>query len=282
MSPRPLLLVLLCLISAGCVVGDGPDEATMTTPSFAPEEPEPAVDPGGAEAAAASDAPPPAETEPAVTGERAADSEGDGVEGGDAVDGPSQPAPGGEDRASQEEAGEASPTGEPEAAPLRSHVTDPTGDVETLRLGSPPRHADLVAATLVRDARGYQLAIEVDGGVPERARDGDHTMNVASYYDITGDGHVDVEVWANLADGGWDTARYDNRSGMGAFSDDDRVSVTVDEDRLLLDFPLGVLDGAERFRWAVASEWGRYEELGTPMSARDEMPDDGAPASFPG
>jgi hypothetical protein len=283
MSTRPLLPVLLCLLLAGCVVGDGPDDAAMTAPTFAPEEEQPADVPVATDGAAADEPVP--DTRPDAD---AADGRDDGAAEAD-TDGAartderaaaaSQPARGGPPRQHEDRprAAEA-----PEAPVLRGVVSDPRGDVETLRIGSPPRHADLVGGTLLRDGQGYRLTIEVDGGMPEHARDGDHTMNVASFYDITGDGHIDVEVWANLADGGWDTARYDNRSGTAAFSDEDGIEVSVVDRRLVLELPLDVLDGAERLRWAVASEWGRYEELGTPMSARDEMPDDGAPAPFPG
>lgn len=279
MPPRVLALLLLGLLLAGCVVGDRPDEPTTVTPTFEPESVEPAPDPAGGGHDETPDG-----TE---------DSGGGGDEDqADARDGEPEAEPSEEPTPTQapEEGG---PTDEPEdpgsttepepaPAPLRSRITDPRGDTESVRLRSPPRYADLVGGTLTRDTEGYRLAIDLDGGAPEQARDGEHTMNVSSFYDLTGDGHVDIEVWANLADGGWDTARYDNRAGTAAFSDDDEIAVDVVDDQLVLEFPLEVLDAAERFRWAVASEWGRYEQLGSATSVRDEMPDEGAPAPFPG
>lgn len=283
MPPRACLLLLTVLV-AGCVVGDpGQDEeSALQTPSFDPEPQDAAAD-GATVAAEEDDAQTDEEPGPDEPAEAPATTGPDGPPEAQESDAAQSPA--------SEEDAQAPPDGtEPErvaddelAPVLRSRVTDPTDDTESAPLTSGPRYADLVGGLLERHpGEGYLLAIDLDGGVPEGARDGDHTMNVATYYDITGDGHVDVEVWANLADGGWDTAVYDNRTGEAAFSDDDDASVGVEDDQLMLRFPLSVLDGAQRLRWAVASEWGRYEQLGTPLSVRDEMPDDGAPAPFPG
>jgi hypothetical protein len=283
MSPRPLLPLLLCLLLAGCVIGDRPDDTAMTAPTFSPEGEAVAETPGAADAAAAAEPDPEPGPDPDAVDERSTDSGDVESPRAEVTEDPSPTSASPVDGGPSAQGGdEPRPADAPQPPPLRSRITDPRGDTESLRLGSPPRHADLVGGTLVRDDRGYRLTIEFDGGVPEQARDGDHTMNVASFFDITGDGHVDVEVWANLADGGWDSARYDNRSGAAAFSDEDDVTVSVIGDGLVLGFPLEILDGAERFRWAVASEWGRYDQLGTPMSVRDEMPDGGAPAPFPG
>lgn len=302
--PRLPLLLCASLLAGGCVVGDAPPEdGGLGAPTFEPEAPGEPAD-GSVPAASGDDG----GEGPDRDGDEA-DPAGDagtsaGATGGAERDGAdpdrTAPADGETDDAPPadpptESTGGEEPASDPDPAPgdgdgaeggpgrtLRARLTDPRGDTSGTRLTPPPRHADLVGGVLARTADGYRLAIGLDGGAPEAARDGDHTMNVASFYDLTGDGHVDVEVWANLADGGWDTARYDNRSGDAAFSDDDEVAVAVEDDRLVLRFPLGVLDGAERLRWAVASEWGRYEELGGPTSVRDEMPDDGRPARFPG
>lgn len=287
MPTRPLPLLLLGLVLAGCVIGDEPEEPATATPTFEPEPAEPAADVPDddideADVDEADEAS--ATTEP-DGGDAAADSGSSPGSDGSSADDPEESGPSSsasEDEGSMEEAEAPKPETDPESAVLRSHVTDPRGDTEGLRLTSAPDHADLVGALLTRDGDGYRLTIDLDGGAPGQARDGEHTMNVASFYDLTGDGHVDVEVWANLADGGWDTAHYDNRAGTAAFSEDDEIAVDLVDGRLVLDFPLAVLDEAERFRWAVASEWGRYEELGSPTSVRDEMPDDGAPAPFPG
>lgn len=283
--PRRACLLLLTVLVAGCVVGDpGQDEeSALQTPTFDREPQGETTPPDDATAVAEEDdGETDEEPEPDEPDEAPATTGTDGTETQE-TDAAESPAP--EDDAEgppDESEPERVPDDEP-APVLRSRVTDPREDTESTRLTSGPRHADLVGGQLERrPGEGYRLAIELDGGAPEGARDGDHTMNLATYYDITGDGHVDVEVWANLADGGWDTAVYDNRTGEAAFSDDDDASVGVEGDQLVLRFPLTLLDGAERLRWAVASEWGRYEQLGTPLSVRDEMPDDGAPAPFPG
>lgn len=53
---------------------------------------------------------------------------------------------------------------------------------------------------LTRIGKEFELAIDLAGDVPTRATDDDHTMNVASFYDLDGDGQIDAEVWVNLAD----------------------------------------------------------------------------------
>ena len=106
-------------------------------------------------------------------------------------------------------------------------------------------------------------------------------MNVASFYDVDGDGEIDFEIWANLADGGWSGSYFDD-SGKGLFGDASFVEVTTEGDEVVFRFALRHLDGAERFRWSVASEWGRYEAIGSPAMVRDEVPDDDGAADFPG
>lgn len=164
---------------------------------------------------------------------------------------------------------------------MSAAITDPRGDT-TASLEREPAWSDLVGATLERTADAFTLWVDLDGGAPESSGSADHTMNVASFYDLTGDGRIDVEVWVNLADGGWDSALYDNRDGTAHFSDDDPVTVGVEDGRLRIDFPADVLDGTPSFRWAIASEWGRYEQLGTALMVRDDAPDDDRPAAFPG
>lgn len=280
MPARRLLCLLFVLVLTACVVGGAEsEESALETPTFEP-------DPGAPDAAdekpdgEQDEEPEPVEPEPVET-----PTDVDRSETPPEDDDPSEPSSTTGEQPDAPTPPEADETGDDdERAPgLRSRVTDPRGDTESARVTSGPRYADLVGGLLERHpAEGYRLAIDLDGGAPEGARDGDHTMNVATFYDLTGDGRVDVEVWANLADGGWDTAVYDNRTGEAAFSDDDDATVGVEGGQLVLRFPLPVLDGAERFRWAVASEWGRYEQLGTLLTVRDEMPDDGAPAPFPG
>jgi hypothetical protein len=66
------------------------------------------------------------------------------------------------------------------------------------------------------------------------------------------------------------------------FQDKSGVAVSTEGDALVLRFPLSHLGFADRFRWSVASEWGRYEVLGTAATARDDVPDNDGAARFPG
>lgn len=159
-------------------------------------------------------------------------------------------------------------------------ISDPAGDT-TPSLEREPSWSDLVGATLDRAGDAFTLWVDLDGGAPESSGSADHTMNVASFYDLDGDGRIDVEVWVNLADGGWDSALYDNRDGSGGFSTNDPVEVRVEDGRVRIDFPADVLDATPAFRWSLASEWGRYEHLGTALAVRDDAPDDDRPAQFP-
>lgn len=164
-----------------------------------------------------------------------------------------------------------------------SSFGDPVGDLTPSPLDPPPPWADLAGASLTRGADGYELRVKLGGGSAPSTTDEDHTMNVASFYDVDGDGRIDFEVWANLASGGWGSSYFDNRPGRrgGGFQDRSGVTVTVRGDEVVLAFPLSHLGGAERFRWALASEWGRYDVLGTPAMARDDAPDNDAAARFP-
>ena len=107
-------------------------------------------------------------------------------------------------------------------------------------------------------------------------------MNIASFYDVDGDGRIDFEVWANLAARGWGGSWFDNRAGAARYGDKAEVGITVAGDEVVLRFPLSHLGGLDRFRWALASEWGRYEALSTKATARDDAPDDDGAARFPG
>jgi hypothetical protein len=160
-------------------------------------------------------------------------------------------------------------------------ITDKTGD-RTPSLDPPPPWSDLTGATLTRAPEGYELRVRLGGGSAPSTTDGDHTMNVASFYDVDGDGTIDFEVWANLASSGWGTSYFDRPGGRSMFQDKSGVAVSTEGDALVLRFPLTHLGFAERFRWSVASEWGRYEVLGTTATARDDAPDNDAAARFPG
>lgn len=160
-------------------------------------------------------------------------------------------------------------------------IVDRQGDL-TESAEVPPAWADLVGGTLIRRADGFELRVRLGGGSAPTTTDEDHTMNVASFYDVDGDGRVDYEVWANLASGGWGGSRFDNVGRRAWFNEKAGVTIAVTGDEVVLRFPLGHIDGAERFRWSLASEWGRYEGLGTPATARDDAPDFDAAARFPG
>lgn len=106
-------------------------------------------------------------------------------------------------------------------------------------------------------------------------------MNVASFYDVNGDGQIDYEVWANLADSGWSPSYFDDTAGTARFGPAAGITVTIAEDELVLRFPASHLGGAARLRWSLASEWGRYEVISTMGAARDDAPDNDGAASFP-
>jgi hypothetical protein len=161
-----------------------------------------------------------------------------------------------------------------------STVTEARND-RTRTVEPSPDWADLAEATLLREDDRFTRTVGFGAPAPTTSGSGDHTMNVASFYDVDGDGYIDFEVWANLADGGWDTAYWDNTGDGSAFSDDDEVDVAVTDGRLVLTFPATLVADAWQLRWAVASEYGRYEVLGTSLTARDDLPDDDRPAPFP-
>jgi hypothetical protein len=166
-------------------------------------------------------------------------------------------------------------------APTAAAIVDRAGDVTPSPLDRPPAWADLLGARLTRRDDGFELRVRLAGGSAPSSTDEAHTMNVASFYDLDGDGRVDFEVWANLASGGWGSSYFDDVRGSGGFQERSGVTVTPEGDEVVLRFPLAHLQRATRFRWSIASEWGRYEVLGTAASARDDAPDDDAAADFP-
>jgi hypothetical protein len=161
-------------------------------------------------------------------------------------------------------------------------IGDRVGDLTPSPLDPPPPWADLAGAKLTRTPSGFELRVTLGGGTAPTTTDEDHTMNVASFYDVDGDGTVDYEVWANLASGGWGSSWFDNDGRRGAFQERSGVTVTVEGGDVVMRFPATHLGGFERFRWSVASEWGRYEVLGTAATARDDAPDNDGAARFPG
>jgi hypothetical protein len=101
-------------------------------------------------------------------------------------------------------------------------------------------------------------------------------MNVASFYDVNGNGVVDYEIWASLADNGWGTGHLDRREEKATFGPSSGIVVSVEGRTLVTRFPLERVGGAQAFRWSVASEWGSYESMAASTSARDYAPDEGA------
>ena len=159
-------------------------------------------------------------------------------------------------------------------------ITDDVGD-PSITLEQRPAWADLAGATLQRSSAGYELRVSLAAAPPTVAPDDDHTMNIATFFDVDGDGVVDYEVWVTLADNGWGPAYFDDGRDRAWYAERSGVAVTVDGDEVVLRFGLNHLGGADRIRWALSSEWGRYEAIGTPTMARDQAPNGGRPADFP-
>jgi len=183
------------------------------------------------------------------------------------------------DGASTPSADEGAPGPEqPPEAPVTASITDPQGDVEG-SLERPPAWVDLLGASLTRTADRWELRVRVAGGTAPTSSGSDaHAMNLALFVDLDGDGAVDAQVWANLADHGWGVGWFPPE-GRNRFGADAGIDVAAEGDEVVLRLPRGHLP-AERLRWSVASEWGRDEVLGTDLAARDRAPDAG-PASFP-
>jgi hypothetical protein len=174
---------------------------------------------------------------------------------------------------------EGSTTAAAEPAPhvLRASLTDPSGDVKGSLTGA-PGYVDITGATVTRNNGGFELALDVAGAVPARQTDPDRTMNAASFYDLDGDGTIDYEIWATLADNGW-SGSYRTPSGA-SYNDDSGVTATPRGHTLLIRFSLGHLDRATRFRWAVGAEWGTYTQIAAGTTAEDNAPGQGVVA-FP-
>ena len=167
------------------------------------------------------------------------------------------------------------------AATTSASFTDAAGDVTAPPVDRPPAWADLLGASLVRRADGFELRVHLGDAAPTTT-DENHTMNVASFFDVDGDGTIDYEVWANVAARGWGASYFDDVHHGGGYQEKSGVTVTPDGDEVVLRFPLSHLAEADHFRWSIASEWGTYQTLGTIASARDDAPDDGRATGFPG
>jgi hypothetical protein len=175
--------------------------------------------------------------------------------------------------------GQAVPTGpEPEPGPVR--VTDPAGDLSRSLEGA-PASADIVAVRLERAGDTVVVRTTFAGAVPatQSANQG-KGMNVASFYDVDGNGLVDYEVWASLADNGWGTGYRDARQRTAAFGSSTGIEVSVEGKTLVTRFPADRIAGADAFGWSAAAEWGSFESMAAGTSARDHAPEEQA-ASYP-
>lgn len=182
-------------------------------------------------------------------------------------------------------AGGTTPTaGTSAAAPIpttRGSVSDPRGDVSSSGLQRPPAYADLTGADLTRSASGFVLRVHAAGPFPGAQPDPDHTENVVFYADVDGDGQVDYEVWATLADIGWGTSYFDGPNGDAYYGANSGVSAAASGGDLVVAFTLDHLADASRFRWSVQADYGTYAEVQTGLTSFDAAPHSG-PAAFPG
>lgn len=251
-SPRPVIVVALTLaVLAACGTSGSDEIATPTAAELAP------IFSPVTESARAPDAAGPPRTTPPTRPST-----------------PDRTAP----PAARQTRTSAAPASPAASAPSAARLTDTTGDVDwTLR--RPPGYVDIAAAKLTRTAQGFTLRVRFTADLPHRQRD-EHTMNVASFFDTTGDGEIDYEIWANLADDGWGPSYRDRRNREARFMADSDVHVEADGDSLVFRFPLAHLNRATTLQWATASEWGTYETLSTPAAATDHAPNTGA-APFP-
>lgn len=173
--------------------------------------------------------------------------------------------------------------GEDEPVTESVSFDDPVGDA-TPGVGNdePPPWTDLAGATMDRRGNAYRLTVRLGGEAPERS-DGSATMNIASFYDVDGDGAIDYEIWVNLGPDGWGAAWYDNRDqGDAAFGPDSNVTVSPKGHTVELLFPDVMLGAPKRFRFSLASEYGELSTLGSSFARRDDAPDDDQAVAFPG
>lgn len=169
-----------------------------------------------------------------------------------------------------------SPAAQPKpSGPLRASVSDPSGDVRGTLTGAPP-YADLTGATLTR-GDAFEVLVSFAGAVPQRQTD-DRIVQVATFYDLDGDGETDYEVWASLADNGWGTSY---RTPNGArYGEDSGATARPEGDDLVITFPLTHLQRADAMSWAVGAQWGTLEQVASGTTSKDNAPDGGW-ARFP-
>ena len=105
-------------------------------------------------------------------------------------------------------------------------------------------------------------------------------MNIASFYDVDGDGSVDYEIWVNLGRNGWGPTWYDDE-GRAAPGESSNVNVVVKGAEVQLLFPDVMLGKPARLRFSVASEYGPITSIGSSSARRDDAPDNDRAVAFP-
>jgi hypothetical protein len=278
--------VALALVTVACrPAGDVPaaDDRSPLVPTYDPA----VADLDVADAVVAAPSPVPDEPTPADHGEGAAP---DAPPGDGAVpaaeeprrdqEDPRHPAPDTPTVDADDASQAPSSNGPAEARTVTSSVADPRGDTTKTLLGAAPAWADLVAGTVTRTGTG-DVTLTVELAAPPSSPQRGTTMNVASFHDLTGDGHVDLEVWANWSDAGWFPSWRDNRAGRAAYGRDTGINVRAQDATLELTIPAERFGAQDRWRWSLGLEWGRHEWLGTAAAAHDLAPDEGAVAHTP-
>jgi hypothetical protein len=170
------------------------------------------------------------------------------------------------------------PTSEGESTE-KVEFDDPVGDATTGVGTGTPGWTDLAGGSLERQGNAYRLIVRLGGAPPARS-DGKTTMNIASYYDVDGDGSVDFEIWANLGPNGWAPVWYDDE-GHAAAGDRSNVTIKVTGSEVRLLFPDALIDSPAGLRFSLASEYGTLAALGSDAARRDDAPDGDRAVSFP-
>lgn len=258
-SPTAHLLCAAALLAGACG-GDDVERGLdpLDTPTFSAED-DGAVTDTGSDPGAADDADGPA----AGT----ADADRGAEAGHGAPSGPDATTPGG------------ATTTAP--VPLeRVDFSDPVGDATPgVGTSTPPQWTDLAGGSLERRGNAYRLTIRLGGDAPARAT-GAETMNIASFYDVDGDGAVEFEIWVNLGPDGWGPVWYDDQDNA-APGESSNVTVEIDGDEVQLLFPDVMLDAPDRLRFSIASEYGELSTIGSSFARRDDAPDGDRAVAFP-
>lgn len=115
-----------------------------------------------------------------------------------------------------------------EPGATQGSLTDAVGDVTPTPLDPAPDWADLVGARIIRRNDGVEVRVRLNDTAPATAPDDAHTMNIASFYDIDGDGSINFEVWLNISSSGWGGSWFDNDTEQAKFQDDAQLAITVE------------------------------------------------------